>query len=450
MSWRTLRDSASRALQRVSQHPLVRAAAGFATMTAIVKAVAFFKEAVVASVFGVGSSMDSYLMALAVIGFPSGVLLNAAQTVLVRDYVRAAERDGEHAARAYLRGAALVICAALTVVLIAWLAALPAILSLVGHGMDAAQRARVTQNIYWLLPYYYLSSLNLLGYGALQARKSFVRSALIPIATPAIILALLAVAGAQLAALIGLLVLGTAIESVCILVALGRAPRAPARAAQAVRPWTRAFIADTLTLMPGTLVGGLSPLIEQTIASGLGAGAISALGYAAKLPATLNSLFVTAVGVTVLPYFSQRLARGYDAACRRFFIRYVVLVALVGLGVSIVAVLASHPFVRVAFQHGRFSAQSAWLVTALQQSYLWQLPGALAAIVAIRFAAAQGRYRMLTFGNLLMVPITGLLQWRLSILWGAPGLAFGTSLGYAVSAVIFVWLALRPPLGSLQ
>src|SRR5262245_39291103 len=95
---RALTASAASTMQRAMQHPLLRAAVRFAAITSIVKVVAFVKEAVVAYSFGVGGSMDSYLMALVVIGFPSGVLINAAQTVFIREYVHVVELHGEAAA----------------------------------------------------------------------------------------------------------------------------------------------------------------------------------------------------------------------------------------------------------------------------------------------------------------------------------------------------------------
>jgi putative peptidoglycan lipid II flippase len=210
------------------------------------------------------------------------------------------------------------------------------------------------------------------------------------------------------------------------------------------------FAWGTLVVVPATLIYGLSPMIEQTIASGLGHGAISSLGYAAKLPATLNSLLTTAVAVTILPYFSQQLSRGNEAGCRRFLVRYAAILALVGVGIAAATVVGSGTFVRIAFQRGEFSAQNTLVVTALQQAYLWQLPGAMVGNIAIRYIAAQGRYRLFTLANLVMGPVTGLLQWRLSANWGAAGLAFGTSCGAALSAVVFLWLALRPPRGSVR
>lgn len=447
---RSLRGSAVAALHRAVRHPVSRAATGFAALTSLVKAVAFVKEAVVAATFGVGSAMDSYLMALVVIGFPSGVLLNAAQTVLIREYVRVVQVRGEAAAGHFLRWAMLAVVLILTLVLVLWLAVLPAIVAVVGHGLASPGRSLVTRNVYQLVPYYYLNSINLLGYGVLQSRRAFLRAGLIPAATPICTMALVAAAGADLEMLIAALTLGTAAETVLIFLPMKGALRLSARGAQHEWPALREFVRGTLLVVPGTLVFGLLPLIEQTIASGLGKGTISALGYAAKLPATLNTLLTTAVGVTILPYFTQRLLSSDTESCRRFFVRYATVVALVGAAIAALAVLGSGWFVHVAFQRGQFSAQNALLVTAFQRAYLWQLPGAMAGIVAVRFVAAQGRYRALSAGNMLTVPLTGVLQWVLALLWGGAGLALGTSAGAAFSAAIFFALAMRQPAAPLR
>jgi putative peptidoglycan lipid II flippase len=298
-------------------------------------------------------------------------------------------------------------------------------------------------NVLRLIPYYYLNAINLLGYGVLQSRKAFARSALIPIVTPLVMMGLLAVLRADLGVLIGALTLGTAAETLLMLFQVRKVQPRLADGQSQTAGSLRELAWGTLILMPGTLVSGLSPVIEQTIASGLGHGTISALGYAAKLPATLNTLLTTAIGVTILPYFSQRLSLGDDQNCRLFFVRYAVFVMLAGVAVAAAAVVGSEPFVRFAFQRGQFSAHDTLLVTVLQQAYLWQLPGAILGAVALRYVAAQGRYRTMTIGSVAMVPVTGLLQWSLSHLWGAPGLAFGTSAGAALTAIVFFRLALR-------
>jgi putative peptidoglycan lipid II flippase len=441
---RNLRRWAIFALHRAVRHPVLRATAGFTGVTTFVKAIAFLKEAVVTAAFGVGASMDSYLMALVVIGFPSGVLLNAAQTVFVREYVRFMEPGNEAAAGRFLRSALLAALLILSVVLIAWLVLLPEILTVVGHGLRPGVRAFVSTNVHLLVPYCYLSSINLLGYGALQARKAFLRTGLIPVATPLVTIALVAAMGANLHMLIFALTLGTAAETALIFLLTNDALGLFARTSQLRQQHaTRDFVRGTMFLIPGMLVFGLLPVIEQTIASGLGEGTISALGYAAKLPSTLNSLLTMAIGVTTLPYFAQRLLAGDIESSRRFFVRYAAVLAVAGAAIAAVASLGSEPFVRVAFQRGHFTTANTVLVTTLQQAYLWQLPGAMAGMAAVRYLAAQGRYRSLTTVNIVNALLTGLTQWVLAREWGGAGLALATSVGTTLSATTLVALALK-------
>jgi len=99
--------------------------------------------------------------------------------------------------------------------------------------------------------------------------------------------------------------------------------------------------------------------------------------------------------------------------------------------------------VRLAFEHGHFTARDTLFVTAIQQAYLWQLPGAMVSTLALRYVVAQGRYRALTLGTMAMLPFSAFLQWWLARGWGAPGLAFGTSAGVTLTALVFFRLALR-------
>src|SRR5262249_61051637 len=125
-----------------------------------------------------------------------------------------------------------------------------------------------------------------------------------------------------------------------------------------------------------------------------------------KRPAPLNPSLTPPIGVTLLPYFSQRLSRGDDRNCRLFFVRYSVIVTLAGVSIAAAAVFGSEPFVRFAFQRGQFLAQDTLFVAALQHAYLWQLACAKVASVGQQFVAAKGRYRAVTVDCVACCSIT--------------------------------------------
>lgn len=428
--------------RRVTGHPAIRSAASYAGVTTVVKAAAFLKEAVVAAVFGVSGAMDAYLMALVVIGFPVQLLTNSLNPVFVSDCQRILTGHGEAAARAFLWTSVRALLIVLAAMLVLWMLALPGVLGFVGHGLEPGQRTTVTLTVYGLTIYYFLTGLNLLGAAALQALKKFALGGIIPLVTPVAIMAIILVAGPSLRALVAALTAGTLLEVLLVYGQFVGGRTASSPVTLPLRRWLKDLARGTATLLPGTAVSGLVPVIEQTIASGLGKGAIASLGYAAKLPATINSLLVTAVGVTILPYFAEMLATGKLEQCRRFYKRYVLLLAAMGTLIGLACILLSEPFVRIAFERGAFSDRDTATVAFLQQAYLLQLPGALVAMLSLRLVAARGAYAALTAVNIVVVPIVGFLQWWLADSLGPAGVALGTSVGATLTAIIFVALAL--------
>jgi putative peptidoglycan lipid II flippase len=429
-------------LGRAVRHPALRSAVDFAGVTSVVKVAAFVKEAVVAAVFGVSGAIDAYLMAFVVIGFPVNLLTNAAYPVFVREHVRLREEEGDDAVLRYVRTCVVALIVVLAVILAVWFALMPHIVNFVGRGLDPGRRDLVRYATYGLGLYYFLIGVNILGLGALHASKRFVLGAITPIVTPIVTIVLLLVGGPHLVLLVVALTVGTGIETVLILRRVFATPAA--RNLRDLLPIRRlAHLAQgTALLVPGTVAAGLAPMIEQTIASGLGHGAIASLGFAAKLPATISSLLVAAVGATIMPYFAEMLAANELARCRRFYLRYVTLLAFGGALLSAGAIVLSQSVVRIAFERGAFLPSDTATVAGIQQAYLLQLPGALVGMLSVRLIAARGAFGTLTIANVAIVPLAALLQWQFAQIWGARGLALGTSAGATASALLFVCVAL--------
>ena len=424
-------------MRRIGAHSVLKAATSYASLTLVVKAAAFAREAVIAAVFGVSGSMDAYFMALVVIGLPCGLLLNSAQTIYIRDFVVVSRNQGKDAASRFLSNTVAGVLGTMVGILALWLIFLPQIVEIVGFGFTADQRLLLKDCVYGLVVNYFLTGINLIGYGALQARKDFTPGALIPIVVPIVTVAMVFLIGSDLRGLIGGLTLGALVETVLVYRRLSYSGLTPFRWRLGIgdRESLRRLALGTAVLMPSTLFSGLAPVIEQGIASRLGEGAVSSLGYAAKFPALINGILVTAVGVTVLPHFSEMLANGEIERCRRFFLRYALLLATCGMVIAIVAIALSEPLVRIAFQRGVFTIQNTYTVTNLQQAYLLQIPGQLVGILSLRMLVATAALRAVTTVFVVVIPFGGLVQWWLSSLWGAVGVAYGTSLSVSLWAL---------------
>jgi putative peptidoglycan lipid II flippase len=422
---------------------MARATATFASVTAGVKLASLAKEAVVAAIFGVSGAMDAYLMGLMLIGLPMAILLNAIQTAFIPQFVELREAQGIRAGGNFLRATASGTLIVMTGVLLVWLGLLPWLIDIVGHGFDPARRELVHTLFLWLLPYYFLSGLNLLGHGALQGQKQFLPSAVAPLCTSLATVVIVLVARKSINALAISVVTGALLESIFLEWQLRKSGLTlwPGRLGE--RDQLRRLTSAAVVLLGGTFVMAFSAPIEQGLASGLGQGTVAAMGYAHKLPALLNSVLVAAVGVTVLPFFSEMLARGQAARCERAFRRYALVLAAGGSLLAFVLIVLAEPLVALAYQRGAFRAEDTQFVTRILRAYLIQIPGALVRMVAMRLLVARARYRAVAGINALMVFVSGSLAWLFLKRMGAVGIALGLSVGVTVSAVILVVLASR-------
>ena len=431
-------------VRRVARQPMVRSAVIYASATAGVKVVAFIKEAVVAAAFGVSGAMDAYLMGLMLIGVPLGLLLNAIQTAFIPLFVEVRETQGTHAGAHFIRSTASAVLLVMMMALILWLIMLPWVMDIVGHGFDTAKQTAVRDMFLWLIPYYFLNGLNLLGYGVLQADKRFLSSAILPVCIPVVTIAIvLGVGTGDVHELVLGFVMGSFLEWVVIHLRLRQNGASLMPGRSPVTPETRRLAQGSGALIGGTFVLSITPMIEQGLASGLGEGTVAAMGYAFKLPSMINGILVTSVGVTVLPYFAEMLARRDDAICRRAFRNYALVLLAGGAVLALIMVALSEPLVALVFQRGAFQAEDTRIVADIQRAYLLQIPGALVGMLAVRLLVAQGAYGIVSIISSLSVVVSGVLAWGLSRQMGAMGIALGLSVAATVSAMILVVLALR-------
>jgi putative peptidoglycan lipid II flippase len=416
-------------LRRLGHEALV--AAGTSTFARVM---AFLKEVVVAASFGLSDSLDVYLVAFVLISMPLGMLLNAVQTTLIAHL--AGITDAEAAASRFI-AACLLTLAALAVMLPVWLLFLPHALPWMASGFPPDKRQTLEAALYWLIPYYFLNGFNLLAYGALQARRRFFVNGLLPAITPVVIM--LGVLGWGVTGdwhvLVASLAIGFAIESALLLAMLARL-RLLAWPGLYWHALARPIIGASLALIPGTLATAIGPAVEQAIAAALGEGSNAALAYGYKLPAALQTIVVTAIGITSLPFFATQLAQG-KAAYGLHSLNKLAIVLVAG-GIVLVAPLAffSNDIVSLLYQRGAFDATATSRVAPIQFAYFIQVPFALLAMLGIKTLAALRLNGWLSFYTVMAVLLQSLLAYMLAGRLGPAGIAWAAVAGSALLGLV--------------
>lgn len=417
---------------------ILASTAVFGALSLLPKLLAIAKDMAVALHFGAGQALDAYLMAFVLIGVPVAIIVVALQTTLISALVG----KDDTAAAGLLGGAIKLALLALALALPVWLLLLPHALGVLYPGTPDTTRQSLLEACYWLLPYYFINGINLLLYGALQARKQFWPNAVLPGLFPlAILAAVLVVQTADIRALLVGTVAGSLLEGLTLYVLLHRTKLLRWRntAGSGLLPVLR----GALPLMAGGVIAAAAPIVEQFIAFRLGPGAVSLLSYGYKVPAAINSMVLTAVGIVILPHFAELLARQEWRGCRGLHLRLTGLALALGLAVAFGGALLAEPLIRLLFERGAFTASDSATAAAVTRAYLLQLPFLLAGNVSLRaLAAMQDTVIMAVIAGLQLL-LAGALAYALSQHFGVVGVALGVALGALVGSLVLGWVTLR-------
>lgn len=404
-----------------------------ATTSLIAKSVGFIKEVVVASIFGISGALDIYLVAFVLIGAPLSVLLNAVQTALITHLAGANLAPNEEANR--FVATSLVTLACLAVLLPIWLWALPYALPWLASGFSLEKRQALETALYWLIPYYFLNGFNLLAYGVLQAKGRYLANGLLPTATPVVIILALLVWGAvaDWKVLIVSLAIGSAIESLLLLVTLYRHGKFGLRYGldiQGINP----IMMSSLALLPGSIMLTVGPVVEQAIAATMGEGANAALAFGYKLPSALQGILLTAVGITALPYFARQLGQNESAYCLHSLNKLALWLMAGGALLILPLSFFSSDIVGLLYQRGAFDAAATAQVAPIQFAYFMQIPFALIAMLGVKVLAALKLNWLASAYTAIAVLLQALLAYALSARYGISGIAWAATLVTALLA----------------
>jgi putative peptidoglycan lipid II flippase len=413
--------------------------------TLAVRTVSVAREVLVARDFGVGRSVDAFVVAYLIPGFAIAVVSGSANAALIPTYVRLRENRGTvHADR--LAGSILTLILVVLAAVAAALATLmPQLLSVLAPGFDESTRKLALSLSYLLLPLIPLTGAATLFAAVLNSHRRFAFAALAPLASPCFAIAALLFGGGRIgvsALAVGLLIGGFAELAVVIYAAT--------RGGNVIRPcWVKDSIETSTVIRQwapvafGAAAMSTSPLIDQSMASTLGAGSVSSLSYGSKLVALLITLTALAVGTVFTPYLSSMLATNDFEGVRRTVLRYLRWIAAITVPIALIVVLLSPAIVASVFARGAFSGSDVSSVSSIQRLLVLQLPFYVGGILLVRLISALRANRLILWGAIINVGVNLGGNYVLMQTLGVRGIALSTSLVYVVSFGYLVLAATR-------
>ena len=412
-----------------------------AVFTGGAKVVFFAKELVVAWQFGTLDALDAFLIAYVVPSFAINLIAGSINAALIPVYVQAREREGHSSANNLYASVMtlgvlfLAICAGLIVL------SAPLYLRVLASGFDA-DKLRLTLNLLYVMsPVVVLSGVTTIRGAVLNAGEKFAAPALIPVLTPALTIALILLGGSFLGiyALALGLVVGQLTEAFFLGLALKR------RGAQTSPGWhgmdanLRQVIQQLLPMVAGAFLMGSTQIVDQAFAASLPAGSVAALGYGNKVISFPLQIAATAIGASILPYFSVMSARNDWQAARRTLTRYLRLIFLATIPVTLLLIVFSEPLVRLLLQRGAFTEADTRIVADAQALGALQIPFYLGGILIVRLISAMKANHILMWGAVVSLVVNFFGDYFLMKVFGVVGISFSTSIVYFSS---FVFLSL--------
>lgn len=403
----------------------------FGVMSLLPKALAIAKDMMVAARFGATQTLDVYLMAFVLIGVPVSVVVVAIQTTLIPALV---EKDAGLAAR--LLGGALKLATGLLVLALPfWLLLLPLGLERLYPNSEEGALDALFSACVWLVPFYFINGVNLLLYGALQARKVYWPNALLPGLFPLAILgAVWLSSGASIHSLVIGTVTGSVLEGAALCYVLRR--KLMLTLSNTEGSGLMPVMRLALPLMAGGLISSFAPVVEQLIAFTVGQGAVSLLSYGNKVPAAVSSLLLTAIGIVVLPHFAELIAKREWGVCRMLHLRLSGIAFAIGILIAAVGIAFSESMIQLLFERGAFTPADTRETAAVMCVYLLQVPFLLVAMVSMRALVAMGKTLVLTWITTTQLVFACTLAFFFSSRYGVVGVASGTTAAAIIGAGI--------------
>ncbi len=425
-------------LAKLRSSTLARAALVTGVLTILCKGIGFAKELVIASQFGVGPTLDSYLVAIVLPTMVCNVFAMSFASALVMQYIKNKTNAGEAVARqryatSMFWGLGFVVSVAVTGALLG-----PMLLPWMSPGFRPELQASTQRLIWQLLPYSILAGTSAIWSSILNARGRFVASALSPgVISLSLIFAVsywplmdarVLVSGLTAGALLDVVILGYCLkrEGLPLLPSVSR-----------WRPEQGVLAAQMFPMLMGATLLYCTVMIDQSMVSMLGEGSVSELNYGNRFVAMIMGLIALPMVKIIFPHFVQLVEAQKWQEVQSSLRRSVLVLLAISLPITIILAAFSTPIVNWTFQRGRFTPEMATHVSAVQVMCAMQIPFYLWSMLQGRLVVALRLRRVMLVCGVLNMTMNIVMNYLLMGPLGVAGIALSTALVYLGSACYF-------------
>jgi len=422
-------------LKRVLKSPTTLNIITVVIITIVVKGFGFYKEVVVAGSFGLSELLDTFYIAALVPGFIYEVFINAFNTVFIPNYIAEQKDQNKTAA---LQGTSLMVTI-LASVFFMFLAYIFTDLYLEtffsGHTQNYYRLVKIQFLI--LLPCIPFWGLTSLISGLLTIYDEFKYSTIYPILTSiTIIISLLFFKEILQEKVLAIGMLAGAILQFLFLLSIALKRKIIKIGKPNIRSRnTIIMLKQTPAKISASLFNGINPFVDQYFSAQLAIGSITALNYGNKIPSFSIGVISIALGNVLLPYFSKLTSDDFSASILKLK-SIIKLLLIYSIIIVVLLFIFSYPIIEILFERKEFTSNDTFIVSKVQQMYLFQIPSFITGIVMVRFLIAINRNYFMVLLSIISLIFNILLNYVLIKIMGVYGLALATSIVSILNSII--------------
>ncbi|MES2573156.1 MAG: murein biosynthesis integral membrane protein MurJ [Verrucomicrobiota bacterium] len=428
-----------------SDRHVLNTAAIIGVLTLAAKIVGMAKEMMIAAWFGTSDAMDAYLAAFVLPAYANIVIAGSINSVLIPAIVNSREKHGLRESQQLFEttlGLSLLFFTLSTLILAA---IAPWVLPLLCSGFSPSKLQLTKELFYLFLPGVFLSGVAMNYEAALNAMERFAVAASAPAAVSIVVVFALLVDRVDPSAhlLAASTVVGFLAQATILAFSLRNHGMSLLPRWHGLGPDLKGVINQYIPTMASSALMCSTVLIDQSIVATLPSGSVSALSYGGRLVSLVLTIATGAVGTTLLPHFSRLVSRSSWGSLRSALMRYVLLILIITIPLTIFMVMLSPVLVALFYQRGNFTAHDTAIVSEIQVMFMLQTPFYIITAVFVRTISSLRISHILVWGALVSALINIVFDFMLVQLMGVRGIALSTSIVYASLSVFFGAILLK-------
>ncbi len=403
-----------------------------------IKLVAFYKETLVASTFGLSELLDTFLIAVLIPSFIQNVFIGALNNIFIPNYIaelNSTKQKAQFQSLVFLMVGGIMLFFSILTYLVSDL-----LVEVLFPGKELSYYTLIRAQLHIVLPSLFFMGFSTIIGGLLEIDNKFsisTFSGIFPAIGTIITLIffndyfgdLVLANGFLIGSLLGFIYLclvGLHYKTISL-----KRPRINANSALMLKQLPPKIISGFLT--------GINPFVDQFFAAQLAIGSIAAINYGLKIPSFILGILLLAVGNVLLPHFSKLVTKNVLDGFNYLF-KTIKVLFFSSLVLTILLMIFSESIIELLFERKSFTSEDTKVVSLIQMIILGYVPFSLCGIIMVKFLTSINKNSFMAYISIVSFTLNIILNLLLVEVFDLYGLALSTTfVRITISCIYFFY-----------